>query len=319
MAQMGTAAHAIARSLGATSMVELWQPEAGINVPNAAPDVQWNGPIFVGTPQLLKAYGISPSQVDPNADILTSRPGLTGYHNLQLDYGPNAGVNGPPGPNGPSQPNCSNCVVNHPVVQEMPQLPSGTSAPNTVLTEHAMKTLHLRGTSTNQGWIIQTSQPLSASQISQAQSAAGAAGLSAESKNDAPSSWEVMNWATVIGLLLALGVLAMSVGLIRAETAADLRTLTATGASSRTRRSITAATAGALGFLGALLGTGAAYLACIAFFHAGNRGQNLIGNISHVPVNNLLLIIIGMPLIAAIGGWLLAGREPPYVSRQPIE
>src|SRR5256885_11306977 len=42
--------------------------------------------------------------------------------------------------------------------------------------------------------------------------------------------------ATAAGILLALGVLAMTVGLIRSETASDLRTLTAAGASSTTRR-----------------------------------------------------------------------------------
>ena len=65
--------------------------------------------------------------------------------------------------------------------------------------------------------------------------------------------------------MLALGILAMSVGLIRSETASDLRTLTATGASSRTRRTLTAATAGALGLAGAVLGTAAAYVAAIAY------------------------------------------------------
>jgi glutamate mutase epsilon subunit len=37
----------------------------------------------------------------------------------------------------------------------------------------------------------------------------------------------------------------MTIGLIRSETASDLRTLTATGAGSVTRRNLTAVTAGA--------------------------------------------------------------------------
>ena len=57
----------------------------------------------------------------------------------------------------------------------------------------------------------------------------------------------------------------MSVGLIRSETASDLRTLAATGASSSTRRTLTATTAGALALLGAVLGTVAAYIAAIAY------------------------------------------------------
>ena len=64
---------------------------------------------------------------------------------------------------------------------------------------------------------------------------------------------------------MALGVLAMTVGLIRGETAGDLRTLAATGASGATRRTLNATSAGALALLGGILGTAAAYLALIAW------------------------------------------------------
>jgi len=103
------------------------------------------------------------------------------------------------------------------------------------------------------------------------------------------------------------------VGLIRSETARDLRTLAATGASSTTRRSLTGATAGALALLGALLGTAGAYLALIAWY----RSQ--LHLLSHVPVADLVVIIAGLPLAAAGAGWLLAGREPPAIARQPLE
>ena len=97
----------------------------------------------------------------------------------------------------------------------------------------------------------------------------------------------------------------MTVGLIRSETARDLRTLTATGASSTTRRTITGATAAALALLGALLGTAGAYLALLAWYHRDLHPMR------QVPVLNLVTIVIGLPLLAAICGWLLAGREPP--------
>jgi putative ABC transport system permease protein len=38
-----------------------------------------------------------------------------------------------------------------------------------------------------------------------------------------------------------------------------------------------------------------------------------------VPVANLLVILVGMPLLATAIGWLLAGREPQVISRQPLE
>jgi hypothetical protein len=30
-------------------------------------------------------------------------------------------------------------------------------------------------------------------------------------------------------------------------------------------------------------------------------------------------LLIGLPLVAAAAGWLLAGREPTVISRQPLE
>ncbi|OLB63855.1 MAG: hypothetical protein AUI10_13600 [Actinobacteria bacterium 13_2_20CM_2_72_6] len=109
-------------------------------------------------------------------------------------------------------------------------------------------------------------------------------------------------------------MLAMTVGLIRAEAAGDLRTLTATGANRRVRRTLTAATAGGLGLLGAVLGTAAAYLAAICFY----RG-NLSTTVSHVPVADLIAVLAGLPLVAAVGGWLLAGREPRTIAQKPLD
>jgi hypothetical protein len=30
-------------------------------------------------------------------------------------------------------------------------------------------------------------------------------------------------------------------------------------------------------------------------------------------------VLVGLQLLAATGGWLLAGREPPTITRQPLE
>jgi putative ABC transport system permease protein len=40
---------------------------------------------------------------------------------------------------------------------------------------------------------------------------------------------------------------------------------------------------------------------------------------SHVPVLDLLLILVGIPLAAAAGSWLFGGRQPPVIARQPLE
>ena len=73
-----------------------------------------------------------------------------------------------------------------------------------------------------------------------------------------------MALTTAAGALLALAILALTVGLIRGESAGDLRILAATGATSRIRRTLTATTAGALALLGALLGVAGAYVVLLA-------------------------------------------------------
>jgi putative ABC transport system permease protein len=102
--------------------------------------------------------------------------------------------------------------------------------------------------------------------------------------------------------------------LIRSETARDLRTLTATGASARTRRMITAATAAALGLLGAALGIAGAVIAGLAWTHS-----NPSAAFDDVLVSDVLILLAGLPLIAAGAGWLLAGREPEVIGRQPLD
>ena len=304
-------ADAIAAALGSHDVVELESTSASLQ--HAAPGRQWSGQIYVATPQLLAAFGIKASQVNPHADILSMRPGLSGLSDMQLTYGNDNGPNG-----GQNQVNCPahGCLAN-PVIEQEGALPSGTSAPNTVITEHAIQTLGLQGSVSVSGWLVQAPHNFTAAQITNARLTAAANGMSIETKNSIPSTSEILNWATVFGIALALGILAMSVGLIRSETASDLRTLTATGADGWTRRTITAVTAAALGLAGAVLGTAVAYVGAIAY--SFDNTLDGLGSLKNIPTGNLLVILIGMPLVAAIAGWLLAGREPEVIARQPLE
>jgi putative ABC transport system permease protein len=308
-------AHGIAAALGSHDIIQLYSTSATLQ--HDAPGRNYSGPLYVATPQLLAAFGIKNTDLSPTADILSMRPGFSGIGQMQLVYGNYYGGNGPP----PAAANhtfacpASDCLAN-PVIQEVTGLPSGTSAPNTVITEHAVHQLRLQPTVA--GWLIQTPNPLTTAQIHNARETAGAVGLSIETRSSVPGLTEIIDWATVFGIVLALGILAMSVGLIRSETARDLRTLSATGASGPTRRNLTAVTAGALGLLGAVLGTLAGYVAAYAWFRSStlNGGASALAS---VPVQNLLVIVVGMPLLAAGFGWLFAGRELAAISRQPLE
>jgi putative ABC transport system permease protein len=163
------------------------------------------------------------------------------------------------------------------------------------------------------GWLVESSRPLTSDQIARAREIAASAGLTIEVRRGKSSFTRTQAIATGAGALLALAILALTVGLIRGESAGDLRTLTATGATSRIRRTLTAATAGALALLGALLGAAGAYVVLIATYHDD------LGYLSHVPVLYLALAVVGVPVAATAAGWLVAGREPPAIARRAIE
>ena len=309
LAAMADSAQRIAASVGSRSVVTLETTSATLQ--HAAPGRSYSGPLYVATPQLLAAFHVSASSVRSDAQILSMRPGFAGLSNMQIVFG-NYFANGGPGAGSWPCPS-SDCLAN-PSIQEVAGLPAGTSAPNTVITEYAVKGLGLA--TTTSGWLVQTDSPLSASQLTNVRGAAAAAGLSIESKSSMPTSATIVDWATLVGVVLALGILAMTIGLIRSETAGDLRILMATGASRWTRRGLTAATAGALALVGAVLGTAAAYLAMVGF--SRTSALDGLSSLAAVPVINLLLILVAMPLVATVIGWLAAWREPVTASRQLI-
>ena len=311
-AELAASAEQIARALGA-QLIALETPTASLAGTQLGRS--WSGSIYVATPQFLSAFGITSSEIDPSANVLSSRPGLSGVSGLDLNYAKSLKGAGASEVASPICTAATNCLA-HPVIQEIRALPAGTSAPNTVITEHAMSEFHIQETTND--WLIQGSQPFTAAQIASAQLAASTSQLSVESKNDQPSSFTIVSWATIFGVVVALGVLGMSVGLVRSETANDLRTLTATGASSYTRRTLTAVTAGALGFLGALLGVVGGYIGMIGWLRSNSLNGG-IAALENIPVANLVLILFGMPAFATIVGWLFAGREPAAMAHQAIE
>src|SRR5262249_45060934 len=143
------------------------------------------------------------------------------------------------------------------------------------------------------GWLLQTAHPLTSAQITAARHLAAAGGITVETRNSGDHSLQrLREYATIIGLLVPLAELAMKVGVIPSETANDLRTLAAAGASGGTRRTLTAATAAALALLGAMLGTAGAYLALIAWH------WHDLSYLAHPPYRELAMLILGLPIAA---------------------
>jgi putative ABC transport system permease protein len=161
--------------------------------------------------------------------------------------------------------------------------------------------------------LIEADHPLSSQEISAAHHMAAQSGVALVTRNAHHDLFLTRLVATAVGMLLALSILAMTIGLIRGEAGRDLQTLTATGASSSARRTLTAATAGALALLGALLGLMGAYIALIAGY------QEELGRLTPIPVLNLLVVVLGLPVVASSVAWLVGGREPAAITRQALD
>jgi putative ABC transport system permease protein len=252
--------------------------------------------LYVATPAVLGYLGIDPKTIDPGVDFLLDRsvatkeltiPSMTSRKVLPVTN-----------------------VQKIDVGQHLFGSDSGLHPANFItlngLRRHGWKQIPA-------GWLVESSHPLTSGQIADARDAAAKAGLTIDTRRKKHTPTTVMAIATAAGALLALAILAMTVGLIRGESAGDLRTLTATGATSRIRRTLTATTAGALALLGAMLGVAGAYIALAATYHDDP------GYLSDVPFLYLALAVVGVPLAAAAAGWLVAGREPAAIARPVIE
>jgi putative ABC transport system permease protein len=244
------------------------------------------GSLYVATPEALRHVGVDPSSVGSDVEVLTRQAGPLYF------------VGGAARP--------TQVRDTEPI-----EVPDYTSSPSSFITPEALERHGWE--SVPAAWLIETREALTADQLTEVREQAAEAGLTVEARSQQEGLSGLRSGATAAGVLLALGILAMTVGLVRTETAGDLQTLTAVGAPRRVRRAVTGVTAGALALLGALLGTAGAY----AGLSAGYADD--LAALRPVPVANLLTIVIGLPIVAAAAAWLLAGREPPSVARSPID
>jgi putative ABC transport system permease protein len=254
--------------------------------------------VYVATPAVLRYLGIDSTTIDPSSDFLAD-PTVPIEDLFLLDIRARTLLP----------------VTNVQRIDSRRVLGTGGGdagrAPDTFVTLTGLRRHGLEQVPA--GWLVESSRPLTNDQIAAARDLAAEAGLEVETQRERTSLGTPMAIATVAGAILALAILAMTVGLIRSESAGDMRTLTATGATGRTRRTLTAATAGALALLGALLAVAGAYAVLVATYHDD------LGYLTDVPILYLVVLVVGVPVTAAAAGWLLAGREPPAIARSVIE
>jgi putative ABC transport system permease protein len=262
--------------------------------------------LYVATPALLRSLGVDPAAVDPGTDFLADRSVPTDEL-VTVSLQPTARAG--------QEPQATELPVTN--VQTIDSrkrfgFPKGDrTAAAAFVTPDGLRR-HGWGQIPS-GWLVESSRPLTSEQIAEARELAAEAGLTIETQREPTSQAKLSAIATAAGALLALAILAMTVGLIRSEAAGDLRTLTAAGATSRIRRTLTAVTAGGLALLGALLGVAGAYVVVAATY------LDDLGYLGRIPVLYVVLLVVGIPLAAAGAGWLLAGREPPAIARPAIE
>jgi putative ABC transport system permease protein len=261
--------------------------------------------LYVATPALLRYLGVDAAAVDPGTDFLVDKSVRTdGLATVRFDTASRG------------EPKLTSRAVTNVQRIDSRKLfgsPKGETgmAPASYVTIDGLR--RRGGKQIPSGWLVESSRPMTSDEVAGARDLAASGGLTIETRRESPSATTLIAIATGAGALLALAILAMTVGLIRSESAGDLRTLTATGATSRIRRTLTAATAGALALLGALLGVAGAYLMLAATYY------DKLDYLGRIPVLYIALMVVGIPVAAAVAGWLLAGREPNRIARPAIE
>jgi len=241
------------------------------------------GPLYLATPEVLDHLGVDPASIAPGTEVVTEQTEPV-------------------------------ILVGDPVAVgnvEVRDFTDYSREPRSLLMPAAARA---RGWDVvRAAWLVDAPSPLTDQQIVDLREAAATADVNVEVRQGQEGLARLRWWATGVGVLLALGILATTVGLVRSEAAPELRALTATGATSHVRRTLTSVTAGTLALLGAALGTLGAYAGLGAGYN--NDPDALL----QVPVANLAVVVLGCPLLAAAAGWLLAGREPPTLTRTPLE
>ena len=133
-----------------------------------------------------------------------------------------------------------------------------------------------------------------------------------------PGSTQVLLWILFgMGAVLMLGGTLTATFLALSDARPDLATLSAVGASPRTRRGVAAAYALAIGAVGAVLGAAVGFIPGIAISYPLTRTFATVGPTHYVDIPWLLIgaLVIGLPVFTALVVGLLARSRLPVVAR----
>jgi putative ABC transport system permease protein len=243
----------------------------------------------VATPQLLEALGLPAQLASSPADLLTRHDEPT-YLQLPEDQDEPAGA----------------------VDAVEVELPLLATVADDLLTPAAVER---RGYDVRTvGWLGVAAQPLTDGQRAAALAlVASRDGVDVELPLPPGSTEGFRTVAAIVGSLLGLAIMAVVVTLVRSESAAELRSLAAVGGSGRTRRSISAASAGLLALMGSVLALPGGYRAVVALEAEPNADYPFV-----VPWVSLGMLVVAVPVLAMGGAWLAGGREPETLLRTPL-
>lgn len=251
-----------------------------------------SGRIYVATPELLAHLEIDPDAIPPTSILLTPQQEAA-YITGDLD---DARFRSEPVPGD---------RVEHVDTSDY------SSVPRTLITAAGLEAAGLAPM--RAGWLIEAPRAIDESRIAEVRTMAADAGLLVETRDEKPGLVTVRTAASAAGVLLALGILAMTLGLLRGDAVHDLRTLAATGATSRDRRALSASTAAVLATLGVLLGITSAYVMMLASYWPATE------RLSNVPVVHLVAIAVGFPLLATATSWALGGGSMTGIGRSSVD
>lgn len=255
---------------------------AVLGIPVGPNTVRDSGMIFVATPELTDYLGVDADGGDEGTVLLTRETGevyVTG--NLAI---PTLGRGPVPATS-----------VGHIDVHDF------SSAPRALLTHTGLAETGLEPV--RAGWLLDLPGSVDSTTLADLRDVADDAGLFIERRDQRGGLTTVRTVATAVGVLLALSILALTIGLLRSDAPRDLRTLDACGATRRIRRSSTATTCAVLATVGAVLGTVATYIVLVVGYWPD------AGRLSTVPVANLTVVLIGLPVAASAMAWLVGGSE----------